>query len=594
MEALTLEAWIVVGIIISALILFVTEWLSVDLIALMIVVALVVTGVLGVDEGLSGFSNPATLTVAFMFAISAALLKTGVMQLWGPKLSRLLKHNYYLGMLGLMLAVAVSSAFVNNTPVVAVFIPVVLQVAKSTGIPSSKMLIPLSFASILGGMSTLLGTSTNILVNGIAEDHGIDSIGLFAMTPVAAVMGLAGLAYFALIGFRLLPVRKAEGDWKAAFGAPVYLSEVEITAEGKAHLKSIMNLDWVKDFDIDIVEIRRNGNRFNMPAGDMVLAVGDKLKLRCDAETLGHITALEGLKLNTEEVDDPDDTVQIELVVTSNSSLEGKSLRQLDFRRKYRAIPLAIRHREAVYSDDLHDIKLQAGDVILARAKSHYLKQIKRAETEEKAPFAMLSAEDVNFFNRPGFFKVLGIMMAMITAAALGVPVVLAALIALVALVLTRSLAMKEVYTSINWNVVFLLAGALSLGIAMEKTGLAETLAGGLILKFGDLGPVWILASLYAVTAILTEIMSNTASAAVMAPLAISISNQLEMSPMPFLIGIMLAASASFLTPIGYQTNAMIYGAGQYKFTDFTRTGLGLSLIVGTIAVWLIPKFFPF
>lgn len=592
---MTTEAWIVVAIIAAALILFVWEKLSIDLVAMLIIVATVVTGVLTPKEAIAGFSNPATLTVAFMFVISAAVLKTGVMQLWGPKFSANMQSSYRKGMLGMMLAVALCSAFINNTPVVAIFVPVILQVAKTTGIPASRMLIPMSFASILGGMTTLIGTSTNILVSGMLEDAGLGGVSMFEMTPVAIILVIGGALYFYFIGFNLLPNRGEEKSIRRDKAFQNYITEVELKEGFEEQGTTIMEASWIKDFDLDVIEVHRGEEVFTLPSGDMHLLVGDTLKLSCTLEKLKVLARHPFLKLIEGEVDQEDKhTSLVEMVVASDSSWEGKSLKQIDFRRSFRAAPLAIRHRSKVVQERVHEATLQAGDVILAQMKTHYAKQLRKREDRAGDPFILVSAENLIAFNKKAFALVAAILAVMVTVAAFGVPMIIAALCAVCLLVLTKQLNMKEMYRAVNWNIVFLIAGALSLGLAMSKTGLALFLAQSMIEVLGDSDPRWIMAALFVSTMLLTELMSNTASAALMAPLAISTSSEMGLSPMPFVIAIMFAASASFMTPIGYQTNTMVYAPGQYKFTDYTKAGVLLSLITAVLSIWLIPYFYGF
>lgn len=589
-----LHAIIVIVIICIALFLFVWDKFSADLVALLIMASLVITGVLDAREAISGFANPATLTVAFMFVISAAVLKTGVMQLWGPKFANALSKSYRKGMLGMMLAVALSSAFINNTPVVAIFIPVILQVAKRTGIPASRMLIPLSFASILGGMCTLIGTSTNILVAGMLEDAGLTSISMFSMSGIAILMCLGGILFFYLIGFKLLPTRAKEDELITGLDEKNYLTELALLEKHSAVGKRIMDAKWVKDLDIDIVEIRRGAELFTLPPGDMVLLEGDILKLRCDMEKLKQLKLQNHVKFTDQDEIEEGNTSLVELVVASQSAWEGKSLKQIDFRRTYRAVPLAIKHRQEVLEQSLHSIPLQAGDVVLAQMKSHFVKELRKRQSTADEPAMLVSQENLISFDSFSFAKVISLLLLMVTAVAFGFPMVGAALTVVCLLVLSKQLSMKELYKAVNWNIVFLMAGALSLGLAIEKTGLAHDFAGYIISELGDSGPRYVLGALFILTMLLTELMSNTAAAALMTPLAIGTAQQMDLSVMPFAIAVMLAASASFMTPIGYQTNTMIYAAGRYKFLDFTRVGWMLSIVVAALAIWLIPYFFNF
>lgn len=583
------------------MLLFVTEWLPVDLVAILIMISLVFSGVISPEEGVAGFSNSATLTVAFMFVLSAALLKTGALQYVGPRLAGVFRTSYTGGLIFMMLAVALISAFINNTPVVAIFIPVIIQVAQATGQSPSKLLIPLSYASIFGGTCSLIGTSTNILVSGIAEESGLEPFSMFLLSPVGLLLLIAGILYMVLLGVRMLPDHKTESSLEQKFGVRDYLAEIELGEQAVSVQKKIMEAPLIRQLDLDVIEVRRaNGNRHYLPQGDLVLLAGDVLKVRCNMDKMlllkeqAQMGPEASMRINNNYFTDKNTTL-VELVITSRSEFEGKTLRQLDFRRKYRAVPLAIKHREEILHEKLQEVALQPGDLILAEVKTHYLDNLKEMEKQQESPFIVLSEAGTTDFNRTNFYKVALIGAGVILAATFNIASIMMAIIAGAALlVLTRCISMKDFYHAIEWKVVFLLAGALSLGVAMQKSGLAASIAGGLIENLGPWGPVAILSGLYLVTSMLTEMMSNNATAALVAPIAIATAASLGVNPLPFLLAVTFAASASFMTPVGYQTNTMIYSAGQYKFRDFLKVGTLLNLLFWLLASFLIPFFFPF
>jgi di/tricarboxylate transporter len=594
----TIAAIITLLVIVGAIILFATELVSIDLTAILIMITLILFGIITPEEGVQGFSNNATITVAFMFVISAAMLKTGALQYLAHRLSSVFRNNFHVGLLMMMLLIAVVSAFMNNTPVVAVFIPVVMQIAHSSGQNPSKMLIPLSFASIFGGTATLIGTSTNILVSGIAEKEGLEPISMFQMTPIAIILIITGITYMIFIGIKLLPNRKNE-DLESKFDLKDYLSEIEITKDSSAIGKQIMDTDLVKELDMDIIEVRRKEDVFLLPQGDFKLQLGDILKVKCSVEKLKELKDKAKMLNNSIKVAENDlrgkNSTIVELVISANSDFENKTLKEVDFRRRFRGIPLAIRHREEVIHDQLYNIKLKAGDVILAEIKTHYIKELKKLERMQDAPFIFLSEENLIDFNRKNFVIVLTTLLAIITLAALNIlNIMVGVILAVVILVLSKCINMKELYDSINWKIVFLLAGSLSLGTAMKNSGLDQHIAGGLINQLGQFGPIVVLSGLYLVTSLLTEIMSNNATAALITPIAIATALKLDVSVTPFLIAIMLAASSSFMTPIGYQTNTMVYSAGQYKFIDFIKVGTALNILFWILATIFIPLFFKF
>lgn len=594
-----INAIITLLIILSAVVFFATELISIDLVALLIIAALVLTGVISPEQGVSGFSNPATVTVAFMFVISAALLKTGALQYVTYGLTKVFESNFLLGMALMIMLIAVVSAFVNNTPVVAVFIPVMIQIAASSGISAQKMLIPLSFASIIGGSCTLIGSSTNILINGIVVGEGLPAINMFQMAPLGAILIIVGVVYMVFVGIRLLPKEdnKTLGD---KFGMGDYIAEIELTDSDPSVGKMIMNAALVRDLSMDVMEVRRGKSIFNQPAGDFILLSGDILKVRCDMD---HIKQLKDrVKIFTQSsVKIDGDTLKgkkstlVELAISASSAFEGKTLKEVDFRRRYRAVPLAIRHREEIVHNNLYETKLRSGDVLLADVKTHYLEELKKKDGRKDSPFIVLSEDIIMDFDKKKFFVTISLITAMVVLAALNlVPIMIGALTVVALLVLSRTIEMKDVYDAINWKVIFLLVGALSMGVAMKNTGLDLTIANLLVSKLGPYGPVFVLSGIYLTTSLLTELMSNNATAAILAPIAIQTADVLGVSAVPFIMAVVFASSASFMTPVGYQTNTMVYGAGNYRFLDFFKVGSLLSLLFWILATLLIPVIFPF
>ncbi|MBK7382062.1 MAG: SLC13 family permease [Flavobacteriales bacterium] len=593
--------WIVLAVLIGALILFVSEKLSIDLVALMIAAALVLSGVITPAEGVAGFSDAATLTVAFMFVLSAALMKTGVFSTLGPRLSERFRKNERWGLLVFMAMVGTVSGFVNNTPIVAVFIPIAVQMAQSANMHPGKLLIPLSFGTIFGGTVTLIGTSTNIVVSGLSIKLGGPEIGMFQMAPMGLVFLVVGILYMVFIGRHLLPGGKDQKDLKEKFGMGGYLTEIELMPGTRFVGKRIMDSALVRELEMDIIEIMRDGQRFYLPPGDMVLEAGDVLKVRCDVDKIRALKDRANITVKPTVQMAGDDlrtrgTTMVELVITASSPLDGMTLGEADLIRSYRAVPLAVRHREDVVRERLHDTVLRAGDVILAEVKNHYVRSLKELEGQPDAPFAILGEQEgMADFDRKRFTLVALVILGVVITSSLSIlPVMMAALIGVLLIVLTGGLTMKQVYESIEWKVIFLMAGAFSLGAAMHNSGLDLRMAGKLVAVLGPWGPVAVISGLYIFTSAMTEMMSNTATAALITPIALSMAAEAGLDPTPFIMTVCFAASASFMTPIGYQTNAMVYTAGQYKYRDFMRVGFPLHILFWLLATLLIPIFYPF
>lgn len=592
---MTLEIAVVLGLLAAAVILFATEKLPVDLVAGLLLCALVLGGILTPAEGLAGFSNPAMITVAAMFTLSAGLQRTGAVRLLGDLLARVGRWHFLTGVLAMMALVGFISAFVNNTPVVAVFIPIVAGMARAAGKSPSKLLMPLSFASMFGGVCTLIGTSTNILVSSIAEQYDQRPLTMFEFAPLGVIFFAVGTLYMLLFGMRLIPNR---GDGQAltqAFNMTNYLVEIVILPHSKAVGKPLMQAPFTKAMDLDVLEIRRGDQERLVPLPDTVLQANDVLRARCNVEKIRQIQEDQGLALRPEakweETDwQSENTSLQEVVIAPDSAFEGRSLEQILFRNRFGATVLAIRHRDQVLHEQLSKMPLRAGDVLLVKTSDYGL-----ARLREHPAFVLTSEVVVPQYRARKVVTALTIVIAVVGIAATGVqPIVVTALVGAVLMVLTGCLTPEEAYRALEWRVLFLLAGVLSLGLAMEKTGAATWVADSFIQTLGDAGPFVMLSVFYLLTSLLTEAMSNNATAALLTPIAIVTAQAMEVNPIAFVMAVAFAASASFMTPVGYQTNTLIYGPGQYRFSDFLRVGTPLNLMFWLLATFLIPVFWPF
>ncbi len=603
---MSLEIGIVLFVLLGAVILFATERVPVDVVAIVAMSVLVVTGVLTPQQGVSGFSNSATITVAFMFILSAALFKSGAVVNIGNRIAQLFKYNFWLGITATMVTVGVISAFINNTPVVAIFIPIMVGAAAQSKLSLAKMLMPLSFASMFGGVCTLIGTSTNILVSGVAAEQGLEPFSMFEMTRMGVVFFGVGLIYMLTIGIRLIPNRGGEDELMKKFGMGDYLTEIVLLSNAPSVGSSIKNSPLVKKLDIDILEVKRQGQTFIMPSEEMVLEEGDILKVRCNVEKIKALKEREGIALKSDtkfktlgEIADSKKTSNritfVEAVIAPNSPFEGKTVKELGFRQRFGATVLAIRHRGELMRDKVATTVLRPGDTLLIEVEKEQLRNLQQLELRGRNTFLIVSEVDLPEYRKDKMLTVVLTLVGVIALASFEIlPIMMAAIVGSMFLVLTRCITMEEAYHAIDWKVIFLLAGAISLGVALDVSGAAALISGFLIHIVGGLGPVAIVSVLYLITSLMTESMSNNASAVLLAPIAIAASVEMGVDARPMLMAITFAASSSFMTPVGYQTNTMIYGVGGFRFSDFLRVGGPLNLIFWILATLLIPVFFPF
>jgi di/tricarboxylate transporter len=592
---MTLEIAIVLIVVIAAVILFATEKLSIDLVALMVMAVLILTGIVTPGEGISGFSNVATITVGAMFIISGALYKTGVVKYVGNLVIRIFKLNFWFAILLTMIIIGVLSMFINNTPVVAIFLPIMLGVSEKVKINASKLLIPLSFASMFGGVCTLIGTSTNILVSSISEQYGLEPFSMFEFAPLGLIFFAVGLIYMLIFGIRLIPDRRIKGDLTQTFGMGEYLTEIVLLPEAKSVGIELAKSPLVKDLDVTILEIKRGSEDSFIPNAGTILRANDLLRVRCNIKKIKKLQERSGIVIKPEvylkdEDIETEKIVLIEAIISPNSYLEGRSLRQVQFRNLYSGIAIAIRHSGRVVRENLANTKLRAGDALLIEVNRDQLFRFK-----ESTDFVFINEIMYPTFRKNKIIPALFIVTGVVTTASLGIlPIVASSIIGCVLLILIGCISLEEAYKSVEWKVIFLLAGTLTLGVALEKTGAALYISNIVLSSFGSWGPIALVAVFYLLTTVLTETMSNNATAVLLAPIAITAAESMGISARPLLVAVTFAASSSFLTPVGYQTNTLIYSAGMYKYTDFLRVGSPLNLIFWILATILIPILFPF
>jgi di/tricarboxylate transporter len=590
-----LEILIILALLVLTTWLLVTERLRADLVAMLILAVLVALGILQPKEALSGFSNPATVTVACMFLLSAGLKASGVVQYLGD---RLLQHgpSGQTSLLSLMaVAIAPISAFINNTAAVSIFLPVVLRASQGRGISPSRFMMPLSFFAMLGGTCTLIGTSTNILVSSIAEQHGLEPFGMFELSSIGLVLTVVCGGYLLLIGRRFVPERVKPESLTEGFHLNRYLGEV-IVLEGSPLIgQSIVEAGLGERFDLEVLGHVRNSVMRSVPDTHGPLAEDDILLVKAAAPALVQLRDRAGIAVRKgRSPGDADlrsnESVLVEAVVAPNSELDGRTLKGVDFRNRFGATALAIRRHGEDILEKVGHVRLQVGDELLVLAPRRNLSRLRRDRT-----FLVLQELEVPVIKPLAAVTAVAIVAAVVVVAALGYYTIAeAALIGSVTMVLTGCVPARKVYEYIDWSVIFLLAGLIPLSIALESSGAASWAVDNLLAFAGGWDTTIVLGLFFLMALLLTGFMSNAATAALLAPLAITCAEQLGVNSRPFLIALTFAASAAFYTPIGYQTNLLVYGPGGYRFTDFIRVGGPLTIIYWLLAVFLIPMVFPF
>nr|MDE0502259.1 SLC13 family permease [bacterium] len=588
---MTGEAILVLAILVGTVALFVSEKYPLDLVAMIGLGALLIFGLVTPEEGFSGFSNPATLTVAAMFILSAGLQKTGATAAVGRLMVRY-GRSHYAALVVIMATITVMSAFVNNTAAVAVFIPLVTILANRRRISASKLLIPLSYASQFGGVCTLIGTSTNLLVSSISDQAGHGSFSMFEFSRMGLILFVAGVVFFLVFGRWLLPDRQ-QGELASTYHLGDYVTELRVRQRSPLVGKSVIESRLRVDHDVTVLRVLEAGEAGWAPLRQ-TLKPDDVLLVHGSIADLMRLQGSMGMELNVDfklrdETLQTEDLRLVQALVAPGSPLIGRTLKEADFRNRYKALVLAMQRRGETINNKLSSIVLSMGDVLLVQAHEEEITTLRRSND-----FIILNEVPGTVLRRKAPLAI-GIIVAVVGLAAFNVfPILVTALLGCVAMLVTRVLRLEEAYNAINWQVIFLLAGILPLGVAMQTSGAAGALAERAVGLVGDMGPVAVLAVIYLMTSIMTDTMTNAAAAVLLAPIAISTAEQIGVDPRPFLMAITFAASTGFSTPVGYQTNTMIYNPGGYKYTDFLRTGVPLSILFWILSVIFIPRFWAF
>jgi di/tricarboxylate transporter len=593
-----LDAVLVAVLVVATLVLFGLEKLRADVVALVILSALMILGMFRasfptVEEALSGFSHPATVTIAAMFVLGAGLTRTGVVNHLTRWIVSLAGGNPRRAIPLLLLAAGLISAFVSNTATVAVFLPITLALSRESGIPASRTLMPLSFMAMAGGTCTLVGTSTNVVVGSFAAGHGLGPLPMFAQTPPGLVFLLLALAYVTLVGARLLPANDDATGLTQKYRLSNYLSTLVVRADSPLVGKSLLETRLRERYGIDVLQIGRGEEERWFGLRDTRLRPDDRLVVRGDAHEILRLQEVGLAPAGDRRFADRDlsseSTAVSEALVTPGSELIGSSIRESDFRRRYGLFVLALRKHGKTLTSGVVDTPLEAGDTLLLQGR--------RAALEgytDHPDFLVLREVTFPQIRRGHAVRAAVIMAVVVAVSAMGLlPILPAALLGSLAMVVSGCLHVKEAHESIDWMVIFLLAGMFPLGIAIEKSGVDDLIAAGIGHVAATLGPEAVVPVLFGGATILTSFISNAACAILLSPIALATATELHVSPWPLLLSIAFGSSMAFATPIGYQTNLMVYGAGGYRFLDFVRAGLPLTILFWIVGSLLIPVFWP-
>ena len=585
---MTLPQWLTLILVVGAIVLFASEKIRIDLVALIVLVLMVVLKLVSPAEALAGFSNEATITVAAMFALSLGIERSGALEPLGRLLSRIRKP--WLLTLALMLAIAPMGAFVKNIALVATFLPLALRVCANTGTSPARVLLPMAYAAQMGGVCTLIGTSSNLLADSLAQQHGIAGFGVFEFTRLGALLAVVGITYLMLVGRWLLP-KEISPVAAAETAIGKYVTELKVTADSPLVGQTIADAKLGEKYGIYPLELLR-GDRHLWSPRSQQLEIDDVLLIRGDWDKIEEFLKRAVLQIDPENrfgQDRKSARILVEVMVKPATTIEGSSLGELDFNRNHDAVALAIHQRGRILRDKLKDVRLTAGDVLLLLVNEKAATALRSDEQ-----FVVLSErEDTRRTPKRAIAAVLIMISVVVISGLHWLPIPVAAIAGAIAMAIAGCYGRKDLYEGIDWKIIVLLAAILPLGTAIENSGLSHTLVQAGMGIVGEHGPLAALLMVYLLTALLTELMGHNPSVVLMVGIAVTVAHTVGADPRPFVVAVAFAAATSFATPVGYPTNTMVYYAGGYRFVDFMKVGIPLIAIFCAISMYLIPLFWP-
>ena len=618
---MTLEMWIALTILAAAIVLFVTEWVRVDIVALGVVVALMLTGLLTTTEALAGFSNPAVLSIAALFVVGGAVLNTGLADAIGRRILTIAGESEARLVVVIMVTVALLSAVMSSTGTVAVLLPAIVSVAQRKKISPSRLLMPLSFGALLGGSATLIGTPPNLIVSDLLRQAGLEPFGFFDYTPIGLVLLVVGVAFMLLLGRRLLPDRKPQSALQrvetpqeliAHYRLPDNLFRLRVRRESELAGRTVAESALRQRFALTVIEIvrpaaagpvrellgRSDGAESIQPGATTVLQGGDLLMVQGAASDVSAAAAFLNLGLQPVSAEDEDGLITeeigpAEVLLPPRSSLAGKTIVEVDFGRRFHLTVLGINRPGVEGMLDLKTTALRFGDILLVQGAWKDILALRQQPND----FVVMGQPE-QMIGAPQRAKaglallvMVGMVVLLVTNA---LPVATASMLAALAVVLTGCLTMDEAYESIDWRSLVLVASMLPLSVAMERVALVDLAAGGLISSLGNLGPLAVLAGLFLMTSVLTQVLSNTATTVLIAPVALAAAQALDVRPYAFMMAVAIAASMGMASPVASPVNTLVMGAGNYRFADYLKVGGPLIVLLIAVSMGVLPLLWPF
>jgi len=593
---------LLLAILVLSIVLLSGEWIRVDLSAILIILALSLTGVLKPEEALSGFSSEPALLVAFIFVMTGALYRTGLTERFGTWIKRIVNNQYERIVAVLMPLVAVLAAFTHHVTLTAIMVPVTMGIARERNIPASKLLMPMSFAASLGTTITIIGAPAFLIADGLLKQSGRPGLGIFSIAPIGLALTAAGTLFMLLTGRFLLPSRQGDEQSTEHFRLDGYYTELVLLADSPMLGKTIKELEAAQNTEFKIARWFRDGTAREKPYGKKKTKEGDVLLVRTDPDRVASIQQEPGVALHSlhkyaealpesqkQKEEDGLPSQLVQAVVAPRSELIGKTIGKVDFLRNFGVLVVSVWRRSGRLRTELAHARLREGDILVLVGDSPSLKRI--ADDRSFLMLAPFQGEPKPLQKAP---LAGGIMLACIVAATLNiVPVEIVFMAGAAALILTGCINMRQAYQSIDTRIYVFIAGAIPLGLAMQTTGTADLLAGGLQRLVATWDIHWTLLVLFLVSGLVTQLMSDSATTALLAPVAIALARGLNAPPEPYVVAVAMAAVASFFTPIGHHGNLLIYGPGNYQFTDFLRVGIPLTLLVAVIVMLIAPMLWP-